>query len=225
MKTLRRIALWTVIGLVAVFVLLLAGLYFFSSSIVGPAPAPLQLPPLSPATPDPGGASPNGTWTAGNGSIVGFRVPESFLTQSGTIVGRTSAVTGSLVIAGNEISSGSFQVNLSTLSIVVQSKQNTTIYQVLDTNHYPQATLTLTRPVAFASLPTNGQIITSQATATLTMHGVTRPVTFTVTARSNGSVLQALGSAEVLVSDWRIKSPEGIHDNATIEFLLVLHRG
>jgi len=224
MKTVRRIAIWTIIGLVAAFVILLAALFFFSGSIVGPAPAPLQLPPLGLATPSASNASPDGTWMAGDGSVAGFRVPESFLTQSGTIVGRTSAVTGSLVIAHNEISSGSFQVDLTKLSVVVQGKQNTTIYQVLDTSRYPQATLTLTQPIVFASLPTTGQTISSHATAALTLHGVTRPVTFTVMARSNGSVLQALGSASVLVSQWGIQPPVGIHDNATIEFLLVLHR-
>jgi polyisoprenoid-binding protein YceI len=225
MKTVRRIATWTIIGLVAAFALLNAGLYLFSGSIVGPAPAPLQLPPLSLATTSASSASPDGTWMAGDGSVAGFRVPESFLVQSGTIVGRTSAVTGSLVIAQNEISSGSFHVDLRQLSILVGGKQNTTIFQILDTSRYPEATLTLTQPIVFASLPTNGQTIASHATVALAMHGITHPVTFTVMARSTGSVLEATSSAPVLVSDWGIQSPFGIHDNAVIEFLLVLRRG
>jgi hypothetical protein len=223
MKTMRKIAIWTIIGLGAVVVILIAGLFFFSGSIVGAAPAPLQLLPLSSATP--GAASPDGTWTAGNGSIAGFRVPESFLVQSGTIVGRTSAVTGSLVIAHNEISSGSFQVDLTRLSVVVEGKQNTSIFQILGTNRYPEATLTLTQPIMFASLPTGGQTISSHAAVAFALHGVTRTVTFTLTGRYNGSVLEALGSAPVLVSTWGIQSPSGIHKNAVVEFLVVLHRG
>jgi polyisoprenoid-binding protein YceI len=225
MKTVRRIAILTIIGLVAAFALLNAGLFFFSSSIVGPAPAPLQLPSLSPATARANTASPDGTWIAGNGSVAGFRVPESFLVQSGTIVGRTSAVTGSLVIAQNTVTSGSFQVDLTRLNVVVAGKQNTSIFQILDTKHYPEATLTLTRPIVFASLPATGQTIASQATVVLTLHGITRPVTFPVIARSNGSVLEALGSASVQVSEWGIQPPFGIHDTAVIEFLLVLHKG
>jgi polyisoprenoid-binding protein YceI len=225
MKTVRRIAMWTIIGLVAAFALLNAGLYLFSGSIVGPAPAPLQLPPLSPATTSASSASPDGTWVAGDGSVAGFRVPESFLVQSGTIVGRTSAVTGSLVIAQNEVSSGAFHVDLTKLSVRVEGKQNTSIFQILDTSHYPEATLTLTQPIVFVSLPTNGQTISSHATVALALHGITHSVTFTVMARSNGSVLEAIGSAPVLVSDWGIQSPFGIHNNAVIEFLLVLRRG
>jgi polyisoprenoid-binding protein YceI len=59
----------------------------------------------------------------------------------------------------------------------------------------------------------------------LTMHGITHALTLTVIARSNGSVLEATGSAPVLASDWGIKSPFGVHNNAVIEFLVVLRRG
>jgi hypothetical protein len=86
-------------------------------------------------------------------------------------------------------------------------------------------TLTLTRPIVFSSLPTNGQTLSSQATASLAMHNITRAVTLTLMARSNGSVLEAVGSAPVLASEWGIQSPFGVHNNAVIEFLVVLHRG
>lgn len=225
MKTVRRIAMWTIIGLVVAFALFLAGLLLFPGAIVGPAPAPLQLPSRSPATTSASTASPDGTWMAGDGSIAGFRVPESFLVQSGIIVGRTSAVTGSLVIAHNEVFSGSFHVDLGKLTVPVGGKPNTSFFQILDTKQYPEATLTLSKPIVFASLPTNGQTIASHATVSLALHGITHPVTFSVMARSNGSVLEALGTASVLVSDWGIQPPFGIHENAVIEFLLVLRRG
>lgn len=216
--------MWVIIGLVSALIIVGAALLLVANSIVGPAPAPLQLLPLSPTTQNVSAASLDGTWIAADGSVAGFRVPESFLMQSGTIVGRTSAITGSLVISHNEISPGFFQVDLTRLS-VVRGKQNTTIYQILDTGHYPVATLTLSQPMVFASPPTTGQTITSRATAALTMHGITHPVTFTVMARYNGSVLEALGSASALVSDWGIQPPFGIHNNAVIEFLLILRRG
>jgi polyisoprenoid-binding protein YceI len=219
----KRIVLWTIISLVAVCIIVVAGLLLFSGSIVGPAPAPLQLPPLSPATTSASTVSPDGTWSVGGGSLAGFRVPESFLTQSGTIVGRTSDVTGSLIISHHEISSGLFHVDLSKLTI--GGKQNASFFQLLETSKYPDATLTLTRPIVFSSLPTNGQTLSSQATASLAMHNITRAVTLTLMARSNGSVLEAVGSAPVLASEWGIQSPFGVHNNAVIEFLVVLHRG
>ena len=63
----KRIVLWTIISLVAVCIIVVAGLLLFSGSIVGPAPAPLQLPPLSPATTRASTASPDGTWSVGGG--------------------------------------------------------------------------------------------------------------------------------------------------------------
>ncbi len=219
----KRIVKWTIIGLVMAVVILVAALFLFSGSIVGPAPAPLQLPPLSPATTSAGTASPDGTWRAGDDSVAGFRVPESFLVQSGTIVGRTSAMTGSLIISHNEISSGAFQVDLSKLTI--GGKQNASFFQLLETSKYPDATLTLTKPIVFTSLPTDGQTISSQATVSLAMDGITHAVAFTVMARSNGSVIEATGSAPILASDWKIKSPFGVQNNVLIEFLVVLRRG
>lgn len=213
---------WTIIGLVTAIIIVVAGLFIASGSIVGPALAPLQLPPLSPATQSANATSPDGTWIAGNGSVAGFRAPESFLTQSGTIVGRTSAVTGSLVISHNAISSGAFQVALSKLTI--GGKPNASFFQILDTKKDSDATLTLTKPIVFHSIPTNGQTISSQATVLLTMHGITHAVTFTVMARSNGSVLEAIGSAPLLASDWSIKSPFGLQNNDLIEFSVVLQR-
>lgn len=221
-RRVKRIVKWTIIGLATAFVILLAGLFLFSGSIIGPAPAPLQLPPLSPATTSASTASPDGIWVAGDGSVVGFRVPESFLVQSGTIVGRTSAVTGSLVISHNQIASGSFQVDLS--RITIGGKPNTSFFQLLETSKYPDATLTLTQPIVFPSPPTHGQTTSSQATVSLSMHGITHTVTFLVMARSNGSVLEAIGSAPVFASDWRIKSPFAVHNNAVIEFLVALRR-
>lgn len=46
----KHIVLGIIIRLAAVFTMLLAGLSFFSGSIIGATPAPLQLLELSPAT-------------------------------------------------------------------------------------------------------------------------------------------------------------------------------
>jgi polyisoprenoid-binding protein YceI len=221
-----RIVKRVIIGLVTVFVVLVviivAGALVFANSLSGSAPAPLHLPPLSPATTSDSTASPDGTWRAGDGSVAGFRVEESFLVQRSTIFGRTSAVTGSLVIAHQEISSGTFHVDLS--KVTIGGKPNASFFKLLETSKYPDATITLTRPIVFRSIPTDGQTISSQAPVSLTMHGITRVVTLTVTARSNGSVLAATGSVPILASDWRIQSPYAVHNDALIEFLVVLQK-
>jgi polyisoprenoid-binding protein YceI len=220
-KVLRfRIGRRIIIGIVTTFVIL-AALFLVGVGSAAPAAlAPLHLSQLSAAT---NAASPNGTWIAGNGSIAGFRVPESFLWQSGTIVGRTSAVTGTLVITNTAIPSGTFHVDLS--KVTIGGKQNSGFVKMMDTKAYPEATLTLTQPITFTAIPTDGKTIASHAIGSLTLHGITRPVTFTITACYNGSVLEAMGTIPMRASDWGIKSPFGVENNAVIEFLVVLQRG
>ena len=220
--TIRKIVKWASIAIVAVVVIVVAAIFMFPGALAGPTAPPLQLPELSTAAMTESAPSPDGTWIAGSGSLAGFRVDESFLVQSGTIVGRTSAVTGSLVVADNAVSSGAFQVDLSKLTL--GGKPNASFFKILDTSTTPNATLTLMNPIVFTNIPSNGQTISSSADGTLTMHGFTQPVTFTFTGRYDGSVLEATGSAPVLATDWRIDSPFGIHNNDVIEFLVILQR-
>ena len=221
-----KIVRWIIIGIVVILVIAVgvtaAVLFIFPESITGPTAPPLQLPALDTAATNASTSPPDGTWIAGSGSLAGFRVEESFLVQTGTIVGRTSAVTGSLVISNNAVASGSFQVDLSTLT--VGGKENASFFKILDTNTYPKATLTFTDPIIITSIPNSGQTVSSNGTGSLAMHGITHPVTFTFSARYDGIVLEAVGTAPVLASDWKIESPFGIHDNDVIEFLVVLQK-
>lgn len=217
-----RIFIGGCIGLVIVSVICIAGLLVFSNSFTGPVPPPLQLSEQN-AEPQQGNtASLEGTWVAGDGSVAGFRVPETFLVQHSTIVGRTSAVTGSLVFEHNQVSSGSFQVDLR--DVIVGGKPNPSFFKLLETDKYPTAAMKLTQPIVLQTIPTNGQTISLRAPASLTIHGITRMVTLAITLRENGSQIEAAGSAPFLASDWDVKSPYAVHNDAVIEFLLMLHK-
>jgi len=222
MKIVRWIIAGSVVVLVILVALTAAVLFLVPESITGPTIPPLQLPALDTKTTSASAVSPDGNWIVTDGSAAGFRAEESFLVQSGTIVGRTNAVTGSLVISHNEIASGSFQVDLSKLT--VGGKKNENFFKLLDTDKYPNATLTFTNPIVFTSIPSNGQTLSSNASGSLTIHGISHPVTFTFSGRYDGTALEAVGSAPVLASDWGIESPFGIHDNDVIEFLVILQR-
>jgi polyisoprenoid-binding protein YceI len=217
-----RILKGACIGFVVIFAILgvvVGGLLIFSRSLAGTAPPPLQLSQINSAGQKPNGPSPDGVWVVEDGSLAGFRVGVGL---NSTIVGRTSAITGSLVFSQNEISSGSFQIDLRRLTI--GGKQNASFFQLLETGKYPSATITLIQPVVFQTIPTDGQAISFQAPVSLAAHGITSTVTLTVMARDTGSVLEAAGSAPLLASDWKVKSPFAVHNDATIEFFLVLRR-
>jgi len=61
------------------------------------------------------GAGLDGTWTITDGSQVGYRVTEVLFGQDTEGVGRTSSVTGSIEISGTQVTSGSFEVDMTTV--------------------------------------------------------------------------------------------------------------
>ena len=84
----------------------------------------------------------------------------------------------------------------------------------------------MTLPPAFAS----GATITVAATGYLTLRGIPRLVTLTISARRDGTALQAAGSIPVALPRWDITQPQGygifgsLASHRTAEFLLILHR-
>ena len=170
----------------------------------------------------------DGTWAAGSGSVAGFRVRETALGFSNEIVGRTNAVTGTIVIAGNRVIGATFRVSLTTIK--VSGKTQPQFARSLGTGDHPTATVTLAEPVTLGPAFTSGTAITRTAAGYLTMNGVSRLVTFTISARRDGSALQAAGSIPVTFPGWGIEEPGGfgllgsLANHGTAEFLLILHR-
>jgi polyisoprenoid-binding protein YceI len=207
-------------GLVTVVVLAFAGTFVFIHFLAGPVPAPLALPKLNAAAAGKGSSPAAGTWTAGKGSLAGYRVREEFLGPGNSIVGRTSAVTGTAVIAHNDIASASFRVDLTT--VAASGKAQPQLAKILGTASFPDATITLTRPIVTGSGLVTNKTFRVKAAGLLTMHGITRPVTFQASGRYGGSLLEAAGSIPVVFSDWNIHAPELLQNHGLLEFLLVL---
>jgi polyisoprenoid-binding protein YceI len=211
---------WVAAGLTAVAVLALAGTFGYVHFQAGSVPAPLALPKLTSAAAGDGSAPVAGTWTAGPGSLAGYRVREDFLGPGNTMVGRTSAVTGQFVIAHNEVTGASLRVDLST--VTANGTAQPQYAKILDTARFPAATFTLTKPIVVGSGLVMNKTFRVQATGLLTMHGITRPVTFEATARYSGSRIEAAGSIPVLLPDWNIHTPQFLQDHGLLEFLLIL---
>lgn len=211
---------WVGAGLATVLVLAVAGTFVFIHFLGGPVPAPLALPKLTAAAAGNASAPVNGTWMAGKGSLAGYRVREDFIGPGSSMVGRTSAVTGEVVIAHAEVTSASFRIGLTT--VTVNGKAQPQLAKILDTARFPDATFTLTKPITIGSGLVMNKAFAVQATGLLTMHGTTRPVTFQATARDSGSLLEAAGSIPVVFPDWNIHTPEFLQNQGLLEFLLVL---
>lgn len=215
---------WILGGVAVLLVLLIGGVA--AAIELQPSPAPLGLPSGTPTAPS--GPLACG-WQVAAGSAAGFRIQETVIGMSNEVGGNTNAVTGTAaVLSGDRIASGSFGINLA--MITVGGKKQPQFAPSLDAGRYPDATVTLARPVTLSAAFAAGRTATMTAPAELTLRGTTRPVTVTITARRDGAALQAAGTIPVTFANWGIKQPTGfgpigsLANHGTAEFVLVLHR-
>ncbi len=225
---------WWIVGLVVVVVVLVGGPFVYIHLIEGPAPAKLSLPRSSTPTSTGGSASSqaslDGTWSVGPGSIVGYRVQEVLIGQHATAVGRTTKVSGSVSITGTSVTKGSFTVDMASVESD-QSERNAQFDgRIMDVSAYPTSTLVLTEPIDMGTVPADGSVGQFAATGDLTMHGVTRSVSFKVSGERSGGTIYVLADIPIVFSEWNISNPSiggfvTTQSSGTLEVLLHLTRG
>src|ERR1022692_1223654 len=214
----RRWLKWAVAGAVAVVVLAVAVPYVYIHFIEGAAPAPLSL-KSSPgaASSQPGtssSAAPGssagpvaGTWRVAAGSVVGYRVKGVLLGQDNIAVGRSGSVSGQLTIAGTPLTRAGFTVQMATIHSDQSQRDAQFDGRIMAVSTYPTGTFALTRPISLAPLPATGKVRTYSATGLLTLHGHSRPVTFTLSAKRTGQGIMISGAIPVVFADWNIPNP------------------
>ena len=226
---------WLIGAVVVVAIVVVGGPFVFFHFIEGQAPAPLSLSSeSSTSAPSRAAASPtttaavDGVWDVTSGSQAGYRVQETLFGQSHTAVGRGSAVTGSLTISATNVTTARFSVDLTKVTSDESLRDEQFQGRIMDTAMYPTATFALTQPINLGSVPAEGVEVTEPATGTLNMHGVTRTVSFHLTARRSGDLIEISGSIPITFSDWDISNPSGgpaeTGNTGTMEFLINLVR-
>jgi polyisoprenoid-binding protein YceI len=185
-------------------------------------------------------ASFDGEWTstAGGDTRAGFRIEEDFAggVVGHTAVGRSSEVTGSITIAGTQVTEGSFTVDMTALEFTddppsgnVTSRAGAMETQGLETAEFPEGTFTLTAPIDLGAIPAEGETVTVEATGDLTLHGVTREITFSIDALVAGASIEVATTdpVPIVLADYEIEEPSApfvasVADEGSFEFLLVL---
>ena len=171
----------------------------------------------------------DGVWRATSKSEVGYRVKEVLLGQSTEGVGRTSAVTGTLTITGTKVSAVDLKVDMTKLESDSSKRDAQVQNRILETSKFPTASLKLSAPVDFGAEPADKEQIKAKATASLTVRGVTKPVSFDVVARRNGSAIEVNGTIPFVMNDFGIPDPSlanvvKTEQNGLLEFLVVFER-
>lgn len=226
----RKIAVVVALGGVVVVGCAYAVFAFVSGG--GEAPVSIADVPAGPTASSAGTAAFDGDfdgrWALVSGdSFVGYRVREqlAFLPAPSDAVGRTTAVDGSLEIDGLDIVAAVVDADLTQL-VSDESRRDTYIRTTgLQSDAYPTTTFELTRPISLTEQPAEGEVVDVEASGRLTLHGITRAVTFPLQARWDAGQIVVVGSLEIALADYEITPPSigpaTVEDHGTIEFQLL----
>lgn len=174
------------------------------------------------------GSPVEGAWQLASSSVAGYRIGYTSPVGNGTRVGRTNAVTGTMAVSGSTVQSAQVSVDFRKVECDGGSTCTQHVQEIMDVAHHPYETFVLTSPIRLGSVPPDGKQVSTRVTGRLTLRGVTRTVTFTLTARRNSSRIDVLGSIPVNRDDYRIPDANepGFHidKNGTVELLLTFRR-
>jgi polyisoprenoid-binding protein YceI len=233
----RRRVVW--IAVAAVVLVAAVGGFALFQVFGGDVPPPAALSSSSLDVGQAGSGRFAGTWTVnttsgsladGSSTFAGYRVEEQLSTiGSHDAVGRTQQVTGTMTLSDSRVTALDISVDATTLASDDDRRDNQLRERGLETDAFPTATFSLTEPVDVGRAPAAGETVRATATGDLTLHGVTKQVTFPVEARWTGSQIEVAGSIDVTIADYRIEKPVGfivlsIADTGTIEFHLLFER-
>jgi polyisoprenoid-binding protein YceI len=222
-------------GVLAIVVLAVAGPFVYIHFIEGPAPAKLALPKAHRTTAGTAGTDVSttevsGTYHVGAGSEAGYRVSEVLVGQHATAVGRTKKIWGSVTIAGDAVTTGTFSVDMASV-VSDQSERNTQFDgRIMDVARYPTATLQLSAPIALGTIGSVSEKRTYPASGTLSLHGVRRTLSFSVTTERTADGIYVLTDIPIVFAQWGIANPSvggfvTTADSGTLEVLVYLTKG
>lgn len=127
-------------------------------------------------------------------------------------VGTTSTVTGSIVIApdGSIAKDSKITVDMRTFSSDQEPRDNFIRTRTLETDKFPMLEFVPTRTKGLTlplPSPPRIQAIGFQLVGNVTLHGVTKEVTFDVVATLRGGTVAGLARGSLLFADFKITKP------------------
>lgn len=168
----------------------------------------------------------SGTWAPTSKSVFQYRVDETLAGLSNTATGQTNKVTGSMTVSGTTISAVDLTVDMASISSDRTQRDGQFRSRIMETSQFPTSTFKLSSPIPLDTVPGAGTVVTQQATGQLTLHGVTKTVTFQVKAqRTAAGTIEANGEIPIVFADYNIDDPSGgpaqTKDNGLLVFTVV----
>ncbi|MEF2976985.1 YceI family protein [Subtercola sp. YIM 133946] len=164
----------------------------------------------------------DGTWSVQQGSTAGYQVTEG--RDGAVLTGSTDDVDGTLTVRGRNLVAAEVTVDLSTITCGNAAADRYLRRTALQTDRYPTAEITLDEPIDVALGSVAGQIQTITGTGSLTLHGVTRPVSLTLQASFGADGATVTGTIPIDFTEYGVTGPDfgfAVADtSATVGFAL-----
>jgi polyisoprenoid-binding protein YceI len=169
-----------------------------------------------------------GSFSDFSSSFVGYRVQEELASIGGnTAVGRTADASGTVTIEGMTVTAAEITADLSTLKSDDDRRDSQLQRQALETDQYPTATFSLTKPIELPAAAAQGEAVNVTATGDFTLHGVTKSVQIPLQARLETDRVVLIGSLDITFADYQIEKPNSfmvlsVDDHGILELQLLL---
>jgi polyisoprenoid-binding protein YceI len=210
----------------AVVVCVLASACGTSTSTIAPSATPAS-PPATATSVSVSSAGATTLVLDASSSQVSYHAQEQLVGRSlpSAAVGTAPVVSGSIVLSPDgsiAADQSQIQVDLRKLKSDESRRDNFIQGNTLQTSRFPMATFVPREAQGLPSpLPTSGQL-TFQLAGDLTVHGVTRPVTWQVNAQFDGGSVSGAATTNVNISDFGMSPPKAgpvlsIQDGLTLE--------
>jgi polyisoprenoid-binding protein YceI len=207
-----------------------------------PVTAPTLAPALASANTTSTGAKSGATASGGEvvytlnaaGSQASYQVREqlakfNFPTDA---IGTTKAISGSIALKPDgsiDTANSKFTVDLSTLQTDSSMRDGYVRRNILQTSQYPQAVFVPAQVSGLpATIPQSGSV-SFKVTGNMTLHGVTKPVTWDVTGTVNNGQATGTATTSFKFEDFGLPQPQvpvvlSVVDNITLNVSLVLQK-
>jgi polyisoprenoid-binding protein YceI len=124
-------------------------------------------------------------------------------------VGETQAIIGTLLFDNSYVPLAGSRIDVDLRTLVSdESRRDNFLYDnVLETGEFPLATFIVTGVAGLdAGLP-DGEEVTFQLVGDLTLHGVTNPATWEVTAKRDGDSVTGSANTSFVLDDYEMEKP------------------
>ncbi|MGE0058282.1 MAG: YceI family protein [Dehalococcoidia bacterium] len=198
-----------------------------SLSLNAPAPTATQ-PPAPTATPVPAGPVVSRFILDPAQSSSKFVITRTVLGSTSSAVATSNGVSGQFLVSENGLGSGgvsSFRIDMRTVSSNDSLTNSFLKSGEIDTASFPYADFVASATSPFSPGYGTGNQFSFTLSGTLTLNGVSRPVSWQVLARQSGSAFSATADTDILLSQFDVQVPNtplgGARDQIHVQVLMI----